>query len=212
MLSIEHAGSVHRAESKALPGESDIEQNGAGIPSANPAAKALHFPQQRHSDLRIGEVLVDLGFTDESNVEAAVNRAGIMGLMTGEALLQHGAVTGRQLAQGLASRYGLPFLDYDEFPVDDRVLERVDTQVARKHMAIPCARLDANTIIVAVADPETVPAMEQMGSARNLNVICALAQENDVYFMIRRAEQLRAAAATNAPSAAAANPPQTDAA
>ncbi len=211
MLSIEHATSVPSVESGSLSGESNIEQNGAGTPPANPAADALHFPKQRHSDLRIGEVLVDLGFTDESNVEAALNRAGIMGLMTGEALLQHGAVTGRQLAQGLASRYGLPFLDYDEFPVDDRVLERVDTQVARKHMAIPCARLDATTIIVAVSDPKTVPAMEEMGRSRNLRVICALAQENDVYFMIRRAEQLRAAAAT-ASQAAEVNPPQTDAA
>ncbi len=157
------------------------------------AEEALHPPEQRHSALRLGEVLVDLGFTDASNVEAAVNRAANFGLLTGKALIENGAVTGRQLARALASSYGLPFLDYDEFPVDDQVLVRVNTESARRHMAIPCARLDDGTVIVAVSDPKLAAEINAKKSSQQGKVIYALAQENDVYFMIKRAEQLQAA-------------------
>ncbi len=158
-------------------------------------ADALHYPQARHQEMRIGEVLVDLGFTSEAAIEVAVGSAAVRGLLTGQALIEGGVVTGRQLALGLAACYGLPFLDYDEFPVDDRVLARVDAQVARKHMAIPCGTLEDGTMIVAISDYQMVAAVEKLSASSSRPVIFAVAQENDVYFMIKRSEALQTAAA-----------------
>jgi hypothetical protein len=47
-------------------------------------------------------------------------------------------------------------------------------------------------VIVAIADPDKARSIQDQGEARGVRVICALAQENDVYFMIQRAQQLRA--------------------
>ncbi len=162
---------------------------------SSPVFKSLHFPKPAHLSRPVGEVLVALGFADQSKVSAALSRAYALEIAPENALLQDGVVTGRQLAQALASSNGLPFLDYDEFPVDERVLGRVDTYVAREHMAIPCAQLDEDTILIAVSDPASVPEMKNLGVVSDQRVVCALAQENDIYFMIRRAEQLQNLAA-----------------
>jgi hypothetical protein len=162
---------------------------------SSPVFKSLHFPEPIHRSCPIGEVLVDLGFADQLQVSTALERAQLLDLPPETVLLQDGVVTGRQLAQALASSNGLPFLDYDEFPVDDRVLEGVDTHVAREHMAIPCAMLNDDTILIAVSDPASVRVMKNLGVVSGQHVVCALAQENDIYFMIRRAEQLQDLAA-----------------
>lgn len=183
---------AHRITALSDPiNNAQLSTNGGSPPSALSAA--LHYPDAKFRNRKIGEVLVELGFTGAANIDAALNSAARTGLLTGQALIQSGVVTGRQLALGLAASCGLPFIDYDEFPVDDAVLARVNTDVARQHMAIPCARLEDGTVVVAISDYKMVSQVESLSHREGAGAIFVVAQENDVYFMIKRAEELRAA-------------------
>jgi hypothetical protein len=166
------------------------QNQGPGQTSPNSPSDALHFPDEQHCGKRIGEALVDLGFAKESKVAFAISRANKTGMLTGQALISTGTVTGRQLAEAVAACSGLPFIDYEEFPVDENVLAKVNIEESFKHMAIPCARLADGRIVIAISDHRVVGMIDQIRTQGNPRIVYAVAQENDVYFMIKRAQAL----------------------
>ncbi len=86
-----------------------------------------------------------------------------------EALIPVGATEG-DLAQGLAKRLNLPYVDItDDIIFDPFVLELVPEAMARRHTLIPLKR-DGNTLHVAMADPRNVFAIDDLKLMTGLQV------------------------------------------
>jgi type IV pilus assembly protein PilB len=139
---------------------------------------------------RIGDVIVQLGFTDRETVEASVDNARERGLPLGQALIADGVVNSSQLARALAERNGLDYVDLNEFQVDHGAANLVDSGKARRYRTVPIAFTGERTLLVATADPANVLALDDITMATGYEVRRAVASAEDIESVIGQLSRL----------------------
>ena len=88
------------------------------------------------------------------------------GLPLGQALIEAGIVDSGQLAQALAERNGLDYVDLNSFDVDKGAASMIDGEKARRYRTIPIAFLAERTLLVATSDPANLLALDDITHAR----------------------------------------------
>ena len=160
-------------------------------PADAPSVPGLIPPSERTgAKRRIGDVIVQLGFTDREVVEASVDRAREQGLPLGQALIADGVVNSSQLARALAERNGLDYVDLNEFEVDHGAAHLVDPGKARRSRTIPIAFTGDRTLLVATADPANVVALDDIQMATGYEVRRAVASPEDIDALIGQLSHL----------------------
>jgi type IV pilus assembly protein PilB len=157
---------------------------------------------------RIGEVIVDLGFADETVVERAVETARDRGEPTGKVLVETGVLTHDQLAHAVAERYGLDYVDLSIFKVDMGAANLVNPSSARRYEAVPVAYLDERTVLVAMADPANILAIDDIAMMTGLDVRRAVTSHEDIDALISQLNRIDSAiseAAAEVPEAVEVN-------
>ena len=139
---------------------------------------------------RIGEVIVDLGFAEESVVERAVETARDRGEPTGKVLVETGVLTHDQLAHAVAERYGLDYVDLSIFKVDMGAANLVNPSSARRYEAVPVAYLDERTVLVAMADPANILAIDDIAMMTGLDVRRAVTSREDIEALVSQLNRL----------------------
>ena len=146
--------------------------------------------ERRKSDRRIGDIVVDLGYTTREAVEAAVEKGREIGQPVGRVLVERGTVTPNQLAHALAERFGLDHVDLNAFPVDMGAVGLISPDMVRRHHALPVAFVDDSTLLVAMADPANVLAMDDFKMSTGLDLRRAVASLEDILAMAGRHSDL----------------------
>jgi type IV pilus assembly protein PilB len=165
-------------------------------PEPRPQAQAerltgLTQPTARgRSVRRIGEVIVDLGFADGAVVERAVETARERGEPTGRVLVDTGVLTHDQLAHAVAERYGLDYVDLSIFKVDMGAANLVSPGSARRYEAVPVAYLDERTVLVAMADPANILAIDDIAMMTGLEVRRAVTSREDIDALISQLSRI----------------------
>ena len=115
----------------------------AQAPSAEPfPVPGLTPPTKRTGVMRrIGDVIVQLGFAERERVDRVVLDGRQNGSPLGQALIDAGIVDSAQLAQALAERNGLDYVDLNVFDVDKGATSMIDGAKARQYRTIPIAFL-----------------------------------------------------------------------
>jgi type IV pilus assembly protein PilB len=129
---------------------------------------------------RIGEVIVSLGFAEADVVEGAVRLAAERGEPTGKALVDSGVLTPDQLAHAVAERFGLDYVDLSMFKADLGAANLVTPAASRRYQAVPVAYLDERTILLAMADPTNILAVDDIAMMTGLEVHRAVTSREDI--------------------------------
>jgi type IV pilus assembly protein PilB len=166
--------------------------------SESPAAPAgaspvpgLRPPTQRTgAKRRIGDVIVQLGFAERELVEKAVEKGRANGVPLGQSLIDAGIVDSNQLAQALAERNGLDYVDLNSFEVDQGAANLLDASKARQYQTIPISFLGEQTLLVATADPANVLALDDIAMATGYEVRRAVASPEDIEGLIGQLSRL----------------------
>jgi type IV pilus assembly protein PilB len=135
---------------------------------------------------RIGDVIVQLGFAEREMVEEVVERGRREGKPLGQALIDAGIVNSGQLAQALAERNGLDYVDLNSFDVDKGAASMIDGEKARRYRTIPIAFLAERTLLVATADPANLLAQDDITMATGYEVRRAVASPEDIDALIEQ--------------------------
>ena len=133
---------------------------------------------------RIGDVIVQLGFAEREMVEQVVDRGRRDGVPLGQALLDAEIVNAAQLAQALAERNGLDYVDLNRFDVDKGAASMIDGAKARRYRTIPIAFLAERTLLVATADPANLLALDDITMATGYEVRRAVASPEHIDALI----------------------------
>src|SRR5688500_11872449 len=139
---------------------------------------------------RIGEVIAELGFAKRDVVEAAVELARRSGELTGEVLIKSGVITPEQLSRALAERHGLDYIDFSVFTPDMGAANLIDAHAAKRYSAVPVAFLDDRTLLVAMADPANILAIDDIAMMTRYDVHRAVASEEDVAAVIAHIDRV----------------------
>jgi type IV pilus assembly protein PilB len=166
--------------------------------SDSPAAPAGAFPvpglrpptQRTGAKRRIGDVIVQLGFAERELVEKVVEEGRANGVPLGQALIDAKIVDSNQLAQALAERNGLDYVDLNSFEVDHGAASLLDPAKARRYQTIPISFLGEQTVLVATADPANVLALDDIAMATGYEVRRAVASPEDIDALIGQLSHL----------------------
>jgi type IV pilus assembly protein PilB len=141
----------------------------------------------------VTDVLVDLAYVDEDRARHAIEEARTAGQPPEQLLLQQGAVTGDQLSRAVAERYGLDHIDLSAYQVDMAAANLISVATARRYGALPVGFADKETLLVAMADPTNVLAVDDIQIATALDCRVAVAAEDDIEALIGRLNTLQSA-------------------
>jgi type IV pilus assembly protein PilB len=156
-----------------------------------PRPQGVTAPSRRGSSGRfLTDVIVDLGFSPRQIVDAAVESARTAGKPPERLLLEQGAISDDQLALAIAERYGLDHIALGEFKVDMSAANLISPAAARRYDAVPVSRLDDRTLLVAMADPSNVLAIDDVAMMTGMEVRPAVASREDVHALISRLNRL----------------------
>jgi type IV pilus assembly protein PilB len=161
--------------------------------AAEPAAVSdgVTRPRQRRGGPRfLTDVIVELGFTDRERAESAVAAAREAAGTPEEVLLGWGAIDRDQLARAIAERNGLDHLDLRAFAVDMSAANLLSSAAAKRYEAVPVAFADERSLVVAMADPTNVLAIDDIALMSGYEVRPAVASADDIAALISRLSHL----------------------
>jgi type IV pilus assembly protein PilB len=136
------------------------------------------------------QVIVDLGFAPRERVEAAMLAARDAGTTPDQLLVDQGVITPEQRARAVAERLGLEFLDLSQYRLDMAAVNLVPAELGRRCELVPVARVGQDTLVVAMADPANVVAIDDVEIQTGMNVQVAVATREDILAVIAQMARL----------------------
>jgi type IV pilus assembly protein PilB len=159
--------------------------------SGQPQWDGITPPTRRGGSARhVVDVLVDLGFVDRETADEAMAEARSVGRPPERLLVDRQHITEDQLARALAERHGLDHVDLSRFPVDMAAANLLGTTAAKRYAAVPIAYVDERTLLVAMADPANVLAIDDIAIMTGLEVRVAVASPEDIAALVSRFTRL----------------------
>ncbi|MGO9760854.1 MAG: GspE/PulE family protein, partial [Solirubrobacteraceae bacterium] len=171
-------------------GAIEVEPEGRQ-PTAAEGYTGITKPSRRGSSQRfLTDVIVDMGLATRRQVDDALESSRVTGTTPERVLLDTGSITPDALARALAERYGLDHLDLGVFAVDMAAANLVSTTVAKRYQTVPVAFADKRTLLVAMADPSNVLAVDDIAIMTGYEIRVAVAPPDDIATLISRLDRL----------------------
>jgi type IV pilus assembly protein PilB len=136
------------------------------------------------------DIIVELGFAPRERVEQAVLAAREAGVPPEQWLVEHGVITDEQRGRAVAERLGLDFLDLSQFKLDMAAVNLLPADVARRCELVPVGRDDERTLVVAMADPANVVAIDDVEIQTGMSVRATVATRDDILAVISQMARL----------------------
>ena len=146
-----------------------------------------------HTGRFITDVIVELGYLSAERVEQVVAEARSAGRSPEVLMVEQGLLETDQLSRAVAERYGLDHVDLSEYHVDMGAANLVSAQTARRFRAVPVGYIDEETVLLAMADPANVLAVDDVQMMTGLNCRVAVAAEVDIESLVTRLNSLESA-------------------
>lgn len=125
---------------------------------------------------RLGELLVRENLISLAQLQRAEQMRRESGERLGYTLTRMGFVEETDLTQFLSKTYGVPSIRLDEFDIKREVVELVPRDMAMRHLCIPINRA-GGTLIVAMADPANLTAIDDLKFLTNYTIEVVVASE-----------------------------------
>jgi type IV pilus assembly protein PilB len=118
-------------------------------------------------------------------LQQAQDEAKRTGKRLGATLARLGYVNDQALTQFVAKQYSLPSINLGEIEIDVSVLKLVPREICEKHQVIPVRR-NGPTLIVAMADPSNIYAIDELKFLTQYNIEPVVASEASVESALSR--------------------------
>ena len=125
---------------------------------------------------KLGELLVRENMISLAQLQRAEDDRRETGERLGYTLTKLGFVDETELTQFLSKQYGVPSINLDDFDVTPDVIVLVPREVATRHLCVPINRA-GGTLIVAMADPSNLTAIDDLKFLTGYNIEVVVASE-----------------------------------
>jgi type IV pilus assembly protein PilB len=141
----------------------------------------------------VTDVIVELGYATRQRVDEVITEARVAGQTPEALLLEHNLIDADQLSRAIAERYGLDHIDLNVHKVDMGAANLLSMSAARRYRAIPVGYVAQDTLLLAMADPADVLAVDDIQMMTGLNCHVAVAPADDIDALIGRMNTLETA-------------------
>ncbi|CAN94630.1 MULTISPECIES: type IV-A pilus assembly ATPase PilB [Sorangium] len=135
---------------------------------------------------RLGELLVREKLISLQQLRQAQEEQRKTGQNLGYALAKLGYISDGEITSFLSTQYRVPAVALDEYEIDAEVSRLVSRDVCEKHKIIPISR-SGTALVVAMADPTNLHAIDDIKFLTGFNVEPVVASETGITEAIERA-------------------------
>ncbi len=134
---------------------------------------------------KLGQILLHNKVISEEQLAEALEKQQASGKSLGRVLIEMKMVSEGALTSILAQQIGMKYIDLGNFQVDISATALIDADTARKYNIIPVA-FDDGKLLVAMADPTNVFALDDIRIMTNMEVEPAVSTKEDIVNAINR--------------------------
>lgn len=135
--------------------------------------------------MKIGEYLLkDNRLTQEQLTHALEVQKTESGKL-GSILIRLGYISEEDIAQALSKQFGYPSINLSKFEIEEKVINLIKPDIARKHIVIPVHRI-GSILTLAMADPSNLFVQEEIRFSTNLRIQAVIAPESSILEAIDR--------------------------
>ena len=128
---------------------------------------------------RLGELLIRQNLISNQQLQKAQEEQRKTGGRLGYNLTKLGYIKEQDLTSFLSKHYGVPPINLLEIEISPEIIQLVPKEVAEKHQIIPVDKSGAN-LIVAMADPSNIYAMDDLKFLTGYNIEPVVASEGAI--------------------------------
>ncbi|HTM52802.1 MAG TPA: ATPase, T2SS/T4P/T4SS family [Pirellulales bacterium] len=129
---------------------------------------------------RLGQILVDLGFITDDQLEALLEEQSQQpGQLLGKVAESQGLVNEEQLAQALAEQFGMQVIHLADTVIPPNVLNLVTETMAQMYRIVPISFRD-NTLTIALCDPQNLAIQDELRTFLGYEIRAVVATERDI--------------------------------
>ena len=128
---------------------------------------------------KLGELLVKENLITPLQLKNAIGAQRQSGGRLGHELTKLGYVEENELISFLSKQYSVPSINLADFEIDAEVLKLLPKEVVTRHQVIPVNRT-GNTLIVAMADPSNIYAVDDIKFITGFKIDVVVASEQAI--------------------------------
>ena len=135
---------------------------------------------------RIGQILVDLGFISEMQLETLLEEQQQRpGELLGQIAMGMGLINDDQLAQALAEQMGMQVINLSDVVIQPEVLAHLTEPMAQLYRIIPVSFKDG-VLTIAMCDPQKLSIIDELRSFLGHDLRAVVATEKEVLTALER--------------------------
>jgi type IV pilus assembly protein PilB len=134
---------------------------------------------------RLGELLVREKLISLSQLRQAQEEQQKSGSNLGYTLAKLGYISDVEITNFLSQQYRVPTINLEEYEIDAEILKLVSKEQCEKHRVIPVSRA-GNALIVAMADPTNLNAIDDLKFLTGYNVEPVIASETAIQTAVEK--------------------------
>ncbi len=128
---------------------------------------------------RLGELLVREKLISLSQLRQAQEETQKSGQNLGHTLAKLGYVSDEEITNFLSNQYRVPTVNLEEYEIEADILKLVPKEPCERHKVIPVSRT-GNSLIVAMADPTNLNAIDDLKFLTSYNIEPVIASETAI--------------------------------
>ena len=137
---------------------------------------------------RLGELLVRQKLISLQQLRTAQEEQQRDGTSLGYALAKMGYISDQEITEFLSQQYRVQAIDLGEYEIDPDILKLISKEVCERHKIIPVSRA-GSSLIVAMADPSNLHAIDDIKFLTGYNVEPVVASEAAIIQTLERSYQ-----------------------
>ena len=178
-----------------------IEPEAASRPGARVLeAVGEHRPRPRRANF--GDLTLEAGLVTQAQLDEALRLQADSGLRLGQLMLKQGMLTELDLFRVLGRQMGIPVIELRPGLYDAAAVALVSNETAKRLQVLPMFKVH-DTLTLATADPQAIPALDEIEDATGCTLRLVLARREDIARVLPEAYgggDLNLELADNAPS------------
>ncbi len=128
---------------------------------------------------RVGDVLIEAGVITQQQLEQAIVHQAENKKRIGKTLVELGFATEKQIAEALAHTLSIPFINCNEYNLDEKIKSLVPQTMIEKKVIMPL-EVKNNTLLLAMADPLDWETLDSLAFSTGMKIIPAITYETNL--------------------------------
>ncbi|HSX90083.1 MAG TPA: GspE/PulE family protein [Pseudomonas sp.] len=133
----------------------------------------------RQNKLRLGDLLIQAGLIDDSQLQQALQEQKRSGSKLGRTVVDLGFIDEVRLLTALSEQLKIPFIDLKHFKFDNALVQTLPEAVARRFRVIVLSR-EGGGLLVGMSDPLDLFALDEMERILKVRVQPAVVREAEL--------------------------------